>query len=530
MTQRIPPASRKQARHSPAFSRILRETSRLLDSGDTDKAQRILAGAMALAPSDLSVLKLEANIYLRQKLHGQALKVLDNIRKDHPLDAECLLWEARALAGMGRVEQAIATLVRLCELRPGVESWMELALMYDHHGDHQLALEFADRVLEWTPSHAQAGLLRARSLLALGSVVESARQFRHLIASNIESARSWFGLVDIKTVRLSGDEMELLQHAAGKQGLREADSLLLDFALGNALERAGNFAEAFAVLTRANEKAAWREPWSASAHRSLTTAIAVAFDEVSPSPASSSRGAEVIFLCGLPRSGSTLVEQVLASHSKVEGASELPDLPAVLAEESRRRSLPFEKWAALATEEDWARLGDAYLTRTERWRKRKPVSTDKNLENWKFIGAINKMLPGSRVVECRRDAVETCWSCYKQLFAQGLVPFSYRFEDLAGYWNDHVSLSNRWSRRYGDGLLIQQYESILENPEQAIRNLLAHCGLSFEAQCVSFQSTGRAIRTASSAQVREPLAAPPLRRQDYAALLEPLVGLLETRV
>ena len=515
---------------SPAVSRMLREVSRLLDAGQADKARQLLAGVIVLAPSHISVLRLEAAIHLRLGAYAEALKVLAIIIRDHPQDAASLSATASAQAGMGRLDLAIETLRQLCEISPGPSSQIDLAIMYDRHGDHQEALDVADLVLEKNPRHAQAGLLRARSLQALGRITETAQQYRQLIADGTDNARAWFGLVDIKTVRLEADELARLERASLQDGYREDESICIDFALGKALEDAGEYARAFSVLQRANDKAARRESWSASTHQAMTRAIADTFAAGSPAPDDELRGSEVIFVCGLPRSGSTLVEQILASHSTVEGASELPDLAAVLAEESDRRSMPFEKWADLATQQDWSRLGREYLRRTERWRLNKPVSTDKALENWKYVGAIRRMLPGSRIIDCRRDAVETCWSCYKQLFAPGLVPYSYRFEDLAAYWNDYLKLSSAWLSIHPDHFRVQHYESIVADPGRGIRELLEFCGLDFEEQCLSFQNARRSIRTASSAQVREALTAPLIRQQAYAGLLERLRELLNATI
>ncbi len=526
MTNHKKPEGRSEDCLTPAVSRMLREVSRLLNEGQAEKAQQLLAGAIVLAPSHISVLRAEAAVHIQLGAYAEALKVLATITFDHPGDTASLAATASAQAGMGRVDLAIETLCRLCEISSDAADWINLAIMYDRHGDHEEALGVADRVLEKVPAHAQAGLLRARSLQAIGRIAETADQYRQLIVRDADSARAWFGLVDLKTIRLSTDELERLERISRKENYSEGESICIDFALGNALEDAGEYARAFSVLKRANHKAAQRETWSATAHQSLTKAIANAFAVETYPQVEGARGSEVIFVCGLPRSGSTLVEQILAAHSKVEGASELPDLAAVLSEESNRRSTPIEIWAGLATDADWARLGEAYLRRTERWRINKPVSTDKALENWKYVGAIRRMLPESRIIDCRRDAVETCWSCYKQLFAQGLVPYSYQFDNLAAYWNDYLTLSSMWSSLHPKHFRLQQYESIVADPESEIRELLKFCGLTFEESCLTFQSARRSIRTASSAQVREPLVAPRNRQQAYAGLLEGLREML----
>jgi hypothetical protein len=212
----------------------------------------------------------------------------------------------------------------------------------------------------------------------------------------------------------------------------------------------------------------------------------------------------VIFIVGLPRSGTTLVEQILAAHSEVEGASELPYLGKILEAESNRRGLEFPDWADQASPQDWERMGRDYMQQSARWRVARPRFTDKSLKSWQYVGAIRRMLPASRVIACQRDPVETCWSCYKQLFSPGLVQYSYDFGSLAAYWRDYTGLCELWSQQ-PERFRLQSHERILNETSSEIADILGFCGLSFEAGCLNFHEAGRAVRTASSAQVRQPL-------------------------
>jgi hypothetical protein len=216
-------------------------------------------------------------------------------------------------------------------------------------------------------------------------------------------------------------------------------------------------------------------------------------------------GNGVILIVSLPRSGSTLIEQILASHPLVEGANEITDLPQVIEDESTRRGQPFSQWAGSATPEDWSRLGRDYLKRTERWRLRRPYFTDKNLVTWQLVGPALAMLPGARVVNCRRDPIETCFSCYRQLFSNGAL-FSYDLDDMVSYYRDYDRLSRHWQRLYPHQILDFAYESLFVDTEQQIRHLLDFIGLEFDPACLAFHRTARTVRsTASAAQVRQPL-------------------------
>jgi hypothetical protein len=237
-------------------------------------------------------------------------------------------------------------------------------------------------------------------------------------------------------------------------------------------------------------------------------------------------GEDVIFIVGLPRSGSTLFEQILAAHPDVEGASELPDLGIVLQQESQRRGMPYPQWVPQASAQDWQRLGQAYLQRTARWRTPRPRMTDKQPDNWKHAGILRAMLPGATVIETRRDPLETAWSCFKQQF-YSQPHFANTLADIATYMQGCQRTMDSVRERDPAHIHLHHYEALLDAPEAQIRALLAHCGLTFDPACLAFHQSKRSVRTASAAQVRQPLRATTARALAYGALLNPLLALLE---
>ena len=217
-----------------------------------------------------------------------------------------------------------------------------------------------------------------------------------------------------------------------------------------------------------------------------------------------------------------LVEHILASHPEVEGANEIPDLPQVIEDESRRRSQPFPQWVAAATSADWHRLGQDYLSRTARWREQRPRFTDKNVANWPLLGAARLMLPGARIIHCHRDPVETCFSCYRHLFRHG-VHCSYDLDELADYYSDYERLSALWLARHPQYVLDFPYETLLLEPEAQIRRLLAFCNLPFDPACLTPHQTRREVlSTASAAQVRQPIRRDKAHSILYRDWLQPL--------
>ncbi len=245
------------------------------------------------------------------------------------------------------------------------------------------------------------------------------------------------------------------------------------------------------------------------------------FDTPLAQPLDEEFGKEVIFIVGLPRSGSTLIEQVLGAHADVEGAGELPDLGALIGEESRRRGLAFPDWIGDMSAQDWQSLGQRYLDRTARWRANSRVSTDKMPGNWLLIDAIRAMLPGARIIDCRRDALETCWSCLRQIFWHA-HEYSYAMDDVARYWAVHDRVLRIWQKRYFSHLREQVHERLLAEPEQQIRELLDFCDLPFDAACLRPHESTRSVATASAGQVREPIRQRTTHADHYGALLDPL--------
>jgi len=246
----------------------------------------------------------------------------------------------------------------------------------------------------------------------------------------------------------------------------------------------------------------------------------MALTQVLPPPIDASLGREAIFIVGQPRSGSTLFEHILAAHAEVEGAGELPDLGVVIQRESQRRQMPFPTWIPRANAQDWHRLGEEYLQRTARWRSMTPRFTDKMPENWKLAGVLRVMLPGATVIETRRDPLETAWSCFKQQF-YSQPHFACDAGDIAVHLQGCERTMDQWRAQAPDRIHLHRYEDLQATPEAGIRALLDDCGLPFDPACLSFHAAERSVRTASAAQVREPLRISTARAHRYGKLLDP---------
>lgn len=505
----------------PVQAEMMRQVMRLHAQGDRLMSAQWLLQVARDAPEHPEVLLWQGLHHVEDADWPQAVVPLTRAAALRPDDFKlwCLLGSAQ-----GHADDAVLarhSLGQAARLARSAGDWLKLSMECDRQGLYEDALQAADAAVKHDPQSSVALLQRSRCNKALGHSEAAAADCRTLIASGHETARAWFALVDLKTVSLTDHERQQLEAAALRADVPAAERQLLDFALGKALEDAGDFAGALAVFNRANQAVRAAAPWDSAAFARRVADVRQAFEH-GPVAQASPQGFEVIFIVGLPRSGSTLIEQVLAAHPDVEGASELPYLHQVIDAESRRRGRPFPTWVAQATAQDWTRLGQHYLRLSARWRLHKPRATDKLPDNWLYVGAIRAMLPQACIIDCRRDALETCWSCYKQLFGPGLANFSYGFDSLAQYWQACEELGDVWARHHGQHVRIQSYEALVAQPENQIRELLAFCELPFDSACLNFQSARRAIRTPSALQVRQPMRQASTPAAPFGALLAPL--------
>ena len=526
--QRTDAASRLEGL-SAIGARYLQQAARDLDQGRLDDAARALQAVTALAPQHPEVLRLQAVIAWRRGQPAQGLAPLQRALAQWPDDAHILGNLGGVLAALGDADNAVRVFARASEVAPAqAGNWFNLGLALEALARHDEADAALRRALELEPGHLGARLAHASNLAALGDVDGAAAAWRAATVVAPNSAQAWFGLVDLKTTRLSDDELAALEALYTSATIDDDARATAGFAFGKALEDHSRHDEALAVLQVANALRRRHARWDAREFSRGVDSIIDAFGRTeAAADAEPDEGGDVVFVVGMPRSGTTLVEQILGAHPGIEGASELPDLDVVIREESHRRGQPFVAWVPLATPEDWRRLGRRYLERTRRWREHRPRHVDKMPDNWLVAGAALAMLPRARVVDCRREALETAWSCYKQRFANGRHLYAHDFADIAAQLRDHDRLMRHWERRFEGRVRVQSYEALVSDPESEVRALLAFCALPFDPACLEFHRAQRAVRSASAAQVRRPIEPDTARAKDYGDRLAPLRRLLQ---
>ncbi len=469
----------------------------------------------------------EARRLLAAALRGcnrdeEALQLLRDLAQEEPDNALVQNSLGAALRMNGEIDEARDAFGRAIALAPELApAWYNLAItlfMLERVDD---GLAAVDKVIQLIPNHEPALVMRADMIREQGRIELVTNEYRKMLARNPRLPWAWVGLANLKSLKFSADDLASMQRVLERHPEKCPERTALLFSIAKAFDDQARYAEAFAALVEANAAARENVPWDGRAFSERCDATVAAFTPP-PRGAPSRQGGDVIFVASLPRSGSTLTEQILASHSQVSGAGERLDLQEVMEEESQRRGVALFGWARDATPDDWSRLGKEYLRRAQQWRGDKPRFTDKALGNWRFAGAILAMLPEARIVICRRDPVENGFSCFRQMFARDGHAYSYDLTDMGIYWRDFDRMCRRWSDLYPGRIYDMVYEDLQADQEGKTRELLAFCGLEFEPACLRFHETQRNIKTISSAQVREPLRRDTAQSPNYGALLDPL--------
>jgi len=507
----------------PAVAQLMARARAEWQQRQFDAAERSIRQALALAPDDADALRMLGVMAQHRGDQATAADCFRRVLPVWPEDAELRVGLGIALHERGEIDEAMAQLQRACELAPASASaWFNFGEACWRQARTEDAIVALQRALELAPAHLPARLSLAKAQASLGRIDEAVAGFRAVLRVDPGNAEGWFGLSNLNTVRFDAADAANLRQAMTRGAQSPRDRELLGFSMAKALEDQGDYAQAFEMFRQANASRRQRVHWNATGERRRVEAIQRIFAHDMPAPPDPALGREAIFIVSVPRSGSTLVEQILASHTEVEGANEIKDLSQVIDAETRRRHSAFPLWTPHASAADWQRLGKEYLARTAPWRKAKPRFTDKSLVTWYLVGAALAMLPAARVVVVRRDPVETCLACFRQLFTEQ-SGFTCDLDEMADYCIDFIRLTRFWLERYPDRVFDLEYETLVAEPEPTIRRLLDFCGLPFDPACLEFHKTSRTVlSTPSAAQVRQPLRRDTARSARYGDKLDRL--------
>jgi tetratricopeptide (TPR) repeat protein len=429
-------------------------------------AETLLRRALELAPDFGAARANLATCLYRQHRSADALAELDKVIADDPDNVSHANLKAAALGRIGGFEEAIAL--------------------------------YAE-ILEAVPRQPKVWMSYGHMLKTVGRLDDGVAAYRRAIAIMPTLGEVWWSLANLKTVRFSDDDVAAMRGALVVEGLSPEDRFHLHFALGKAFEDSADAAQAFGHYATGNRERRALLPYDADETTRLVDQM-IARYSAETFAANAGQGCPdpaPIFVLGMPRSGSTLVEQILASHSQVEGTSELPDIPVV----ARR----IKEGADLPDAATLAALGEEYLARAAVQRRSgKPRFIDKLPNNWAHVGFIKLILPNATIIDTRRHPLGCCFSNFKQHYARG-QGFSYDLTNMGRYYADYVRLMAHFDRVLPGWVHRVIYERMVSDTEAEVRALLVACGLPFEDACLRFHETERAVRTPSSEQVRRPI-------------------------
>ncbi len=514
-----------------AFADRLATAAQLEKDGDEKGAEDIYRKILKVDPDHVEASRLLAGVATRHEHYREAEVFLKRSVELSPDYARAWADLANVQRLLEDFEPAIASATRLVELAPDQpESHLLYASIVGAAGQHEDAIAAYRKVLEIAPDTAGAMCSMAHQLKTVGRQDEAVDQYREAIAVRGGHAESYWSLANLKTFRFSESEVDDIHAMLERDSLDDEARLQLHNALGLEYEAREQYSTAFSHFEQCNLLRRRHESYDPVDTEDTTSRVIEQFDgDFLGQPAGPPVEPTPIFIVGLPRSGSTLVEQILASHSSVEGTHELSDLARVLRK--ARRQMPgqprFPEAFAKHRAARWARLGRQYIDSTAKYRSGQHYFIDKNPNNFIFSGLIRLAMPNAKIINARRHPLDSCLGSYKQLFASG-QPFTYDLVELGEYYLQYQRLMDHWHTVLPGFVLDVHYENVVADLEQEVRRLLDFCGLPFEESCLRFHETERAVKTASSEQVRRPIYSTSIDRwRNYEDEVVPLIHILK---
>jgi predicted Zn-dependent protease len=501
----------------------------LFSDGDLGPAEQIIRAYLLRHGDHPEAMRLLARIGMARDVLDDAELLLEAVLKQAPEYRAARYDYAQTLAQRHKYAEAREQVERLLELEPASPDYRSLAATIAVGlGDHDKAIALYRDMLLDMPGSPDVCLWIAHALKTVGRLEEAIDAYRAAAAARPGFGDAYWSLANLKLYRFADAELARMRAEEASPGLAAEDRQHLCFALGKALEDRGETAESWRYYERGNalKRAASRYRPEIIENNTANQIEVCAREFFARRASWGDPRPDPIFILGLPRSGSTLLEQILASHSAVEGTQELADIQRfVLDIQGREADLDNPRYpAALAdmTREDFRGLGERYLAETRAYRTDKPFFIDKMPNNFRHIGLIHLMLPNARIIDARREPMACCFSNLKQLFAQG-QEFAYSIEDIARYYRTYLELMEHWDAVLPGRILRVRHEDVVADLEGAVRRMLDHCGLPFEPACIDFHKTRRSVRTPSSEQVRQPIFREGLDQwKNYETWLGPL--------
>jgi len=466
-----------------AFKKVLMEDENNIDalrfmgilafkSGNHDIAEAVLTKALKLDPTYSLVWANLAQVFSVTGQLDKAKKSFKNILNMDPKNG--LIW-----AEYGTV------LTKLANYREGRDAYL--------------------KALEFKPDSPRVHLSLGHVYKTMGEINASINSYKNTIIQNNLSGEAYWSLANLKTYSFSENEIKDMEETL-KGDMSDIERSQMHFALGKAYEVKKDFDRSFRNYYEGNKVKKGLIKYSSDDTSYNTKRILDFFskENINNLSKSSTNNPDPIFVLGMPRSGSTLVDQIISSHSKVDGTQELPNIIKIAAELNNDKKNSYPEVLKELDDLKISKLGKDYISETTWARDNAPFFIDKMPNNFIHIGLIKTILPNAKIIDTRRDPMDTCFSCFKQFFARGQL-FTYSMEDLGNYYTDYIRAMNHWHKVYGKDIFTVHYDDVINKTEETIRELIDYCNLPFEQECLEFYKSSRPVKTPSAEQVRQPI-------------------------
>ncbi|KLD65739.1 tetratricopeptide repeat-containing sulfotransferase family protein [Dyella japonica] len=483
----------------------------LFSDGDLVQAEWVIRGYLQRVGDDVEGMRLLARVAVAREVLDDADILLEAVLQLAPEHHAARFDYAKVLFERHRYKEACAQMEQLIAIDPHHLDYRALhASANVGLGEHDRAIGLYRELLRVVPRAADLHLSLAHSLKTQGRQAEAIDAYRAAIAARPDFGDAYWSMANLKTYRFTDGEIDGMLAQVAMPSTSLVDGYHLNFALGKAWEDRGDYAASWQHYDKGNalkrSESRYRpEIMETNTRRQIEVCMPAFFAERAGAGDSS---ADPIFIVGLPRSGSTLLEQILASHPLVDGTQELADIPRMVLElQGRDPDLDDPRYPGVLAQmptDEFRRMGEAYLRDTRIYRGTAPYFIDKMPNNFRHLGLIHLMFPNAKIIDARREPMACCFSNLKQLFATG-QEFTYSIEDIARYYRTYLDVMEHWDRVLPGRVLRVHHEEVVDDLAGNVRRILDYCGLPFDPACLAFHQTRRSVRTASSEQVRQPI-------------------------
>ena len=520
--------------HLKSLPNILLHINQIFNEGNIKEAEKKCREFLTVNPTNTHAMSILSDIASRLGHLNDAEFLLESAVKLSPNDSEIRKKYLLILRKRQKFTKTMEQADILIEQFPDNLSFQaQKAIEVMQNGDHEESIRLLDKILKKAPLDPNTLTAKGHAEKTLGKTNDAIHSYQSAYNSKHDHGEAYFSLANLKTYKFDDEEIQQMKNQLKRVDISISDRTYFHFALAQACEAIEDFGEAFTQLDSGNHIRKQQTKYSIDRmNQEIQAQIDVCdkefFDQMGSGGINTN---EPIFILGLPRAGSTLIEQILASHSMIDGTLELPNI-LTMAQDLRGEDIygtlgKYPGSMKNLSRDERKEMGNRFITDTKMHRDNAPMFTDKMPNNFRHIALIHLIMPNAKIIDARRYPLDCCFSMFKQLFAQG-QEFTYGLKEAGSYYSSYVKLMNHWDNVLPGKILTVNNEDVIDDLEGQVRRLLNFLEIPFEQNCISFHETDRSVRTASSEQVRQPINKKGQGRwKPYAEHLKPLINSLD---